>query len=206
MEAWQKLMVRAVLGGAYFFGFAALVLPLAAQQTKPVQSAGFSASVSQAPSGATCGENTESNDLPDSPDVTFSGGGDTSKSQDQRQGNARELWAAAMSGPRSAGAESAQSEAPQTQESANQSIQTPSIATQTPAPPPQKPVGTAAAEAPSASGVAASQPAGVAVAPAKQRRVRTIVLRTGAIIGAGVAVGSVVALTAGTSSKPPGAH
>ena len=70
----------------------------------------------------------------------------------------------------------------------------------------QKPVGTAAAEAPDASGIAASQPAGVAIAPAKQRRTRTIILRMGAIIGAGVAVGSVVALTEGTSSKPPGAH
>jgi hypothetical protein len=71
---------------------------------------------------------------------------------------------------------------------------------------PQNPVGTAAAEAPEASGIAASQPAGVAIAPAKQRRVRTIILRTGAIIGAGVAVGAVVALSEGTSSKPPGAH
>ncbi|HXM65551.1 MAG TPA: hypothetical protein VN911_02385 [Candidatus Acidoferrum sp.] len=71
---------------------------------------------------------------------------------------------------------------------------------------PQKPVGTAAAEAPDTSGIAASQPAGVAVAPAKQHRVRTIVLRTGAIIGVAVAVGAVVALSAGTSSKPPGAH
>ena len=70
----------------------------------------------------------------------------------------------------------------------------------------QKPVGTAVAEAPHAGGVAASQPAGVAIAPAKQRRVRTIVLRMGAIVGAGVAVGSVVALTAATGSKPPGAH
>jgi len=70
----------------------------------------------------------------------------------------------------------------------------------------QKPVGTAASEAPDASGVAASQPAGVAIAPAKQRRTRTLILRTGALIGAGIAVGSVVALTAGTSSKPPGAH
>jgi hypothetical protein len=73
-------------------------------------------------------------------------------------------------------------------------------------PPAQKPVGTAAAEAPDASGVAASQPAGVAIAPAKQRRTRTIILRMGAIIGVGVAVGSVVALTSATSSKPPGAH
>jgi hypothetical protein len=70
----------------------------------------------------------------------------------------------------------------------------------------QRPVGTAAAEAAPTSGVAASQPAGVAIAPAKQHRVRTIVLRVGAIIGAGVAVGSVVALSEATSSKPPGAH
>jgi len=86
------------------------------------------------------------------------------------------------------------------------SAPTPQSQSQSDAQTPQKPVGTAAAEAPSATGVAASQPAGIAMAPAKQRRVRTIILRTGAIIGAGVAVGSVVALTAGTSSRPPGAH
>ncbi len=70
----------------------------------------------------------------------------------------------------------------------------------------QRPVGTAAAEAPKVSGITAAQPAGVAVAPAKQRRVRTIVLKVGAILGAGAAVGTVVALTAATPSKPPGAH
>jgi hypothetical protein len=72
--------------------------------------------------------------------------------------------------------------------------------------PPQRPVGTAAAEAAHAGGVAASQPAGVAIAPAKQHRVRTIVLKIGAIVGAGVAVGTVVALSEATPSKPPGAH
>ncbi len=71
---------------------------------------------------------------------------------------------------------------------------------------PQRPVGTAAAEAPTVNGVTAAEPAGVAIAPAKQRRVRTIVLKVGAIVGAGVAVGTVIALTAATSSKPPGAH
>jgi hypothetical protein len=71
---------------------------------------------------------------------------------------------------------------------------------------PQKPVGTAAAEASNVNAIAASQPAGVAIAPAKQRRVRTIILKTGAIIGAGVAIGAVVALTAATPPKPPGAH
>jgi hypothetical protein len=70
----------------------------------------------------------------------------------------------------------------------------------------QRPVGTAAAAAPGVSGVTAAQPAGVAIAPAKQHRVRTIILRTGAILGAGAAVGTIIALTEATPSKPPGAH
>jgi cytoskeletal protein RodZ len=70
----------------------------------------------------------------------------------------------------------------------------------------QRPVGTAAAEAPKVSGITAAEPAGIAIAPAKQHRVRTIVIKVGAIIGAGVALGTVVALTAATPSKPPGAH
>lgn len=199
MEVWQKVMVRVVWGGA--FGLMAVVLPLAAQEAKPAQNVELTASVSAAPSSANIGEKASS-ELPDSPDASLFAGGETPQLQSQRQANTKELWAAAALGPRSAVAESSQNEAPQAQSSANQSTSAPSAATQ----PQQKPVGTAAAEAPSASGVAASQPAGVAIAPAKQRRVRTIVLRTGAIIGAGVAVGTVVALTAGTSSKPPGAH
>lgn len=70
----------------------------------------------------------------------------------------------------------------------------------------QRPVGTAAAEGPRVTGVTAAQPAGAAIAPAKQRRVRTLVLKVGAILGAGAAIGTVVALTAATPSKPPGAH
>ncbi|MGC2472849.1 MAG: hypothetical protein WA485_00830 [Candidatus Sulfotelmatobacter sp.] len=70
----------------------------------------------------------------------------------------------------------------------------------------QRPVGTAAAEAPKVSGITAAQPAGVAIAPAKQRRMRTIVLKVGAIVGAGAALGAVIALTEATPSKPPGAH
>lgn len=70
----------------------------------------------------------------------------------------------------------------------------------------QRPVGTAAAEGPKVSGVTAAQPAGAAIAPAKQRRVRTIVLKVGAIVGASAALGAVIALSAGTPSKPPGAH
>lgn len=70
----------------------------------------------------------------------------------------------------------------------------------------EHPVGTAAAEAPRVKGVTAAEPAGVAIAPAKQRRVRTIVLKLGAIVGAGVALGTAIALTEATPSKPPGAH
>jgi hypothetical protein len=71
---------------------------------------------------------------------------------------------------------------------------------------PQRPVGTAAAEAPKTKGVTAAEPSGIAIAPAKQRRVRTIVLKVGAIVAASAAVGTVIALTEGTSSRPPGAH
>ena len=71
---------------------------------------------------------------------------------------------------------------------------------------PQRPVGTAAAEAPKTKGVTAAQPSGVAIAPAKQRRVRTLVIRVGAMVAAGAAVGTVIALTKATPSRPPGAH
>lgn len=69
---------------------------------------------------------------------------------------------------------------------------------------PKEPLGTAAAETVPTMGVAASQPAGAALAPAKQRRVRTILITVGAILGAGAAVGATMALSEGSPSKPPG--
>lgn len=87
---------------------------------------------------------------------------------------------------------------------AESSSQTPADQDQTQKP--QRPVGTAAAEASTVSGVTAAQPAGVAIAPAKQHRVRTLVLKVGAMVGAGVALGTAIALTEATPSKPPGAH
>lgn len=71
---------------------------------------------------------------------------------------------------------------------------------------PEHPVGTAAAEAPTVSGITAAEPAGVAIAPGKQHRARALVIKVGAIAGAGVALGTVVALGMATHSKPPGAH
>lgn len=69
-----------------------------------------------------------------------------------------------------------------------------------------EPVGTAAAESVPTSGVAASRPAGAALAPAKQRRIRSILIKTGALVGAGVAIGATMALSEGSPSRPPGAH
>lgn len=66
----------------------------------------------------------------------------------------------------------------------------------------QKPVGTAAAPVVKPAGVAGSRPAGAAIAPAKQRRVRRIIIRFGIILGAAAAVGTTMALTHGSPSRP----
>lgn len=89
-----------------------------------------------------------------------------------------------------------------------QTSSTPSPPSQSQAPPApaQKPVGTAAAETETPTGVAASNPAGAAIAPAKQRRVRMLFIEVGAIVGAGVALGTVAALESASPSKPPGSR
>jgi hypothetical protein len=123
-------------------------------------------------------------DLPDSP------GAEWSKAQDS---SAQQSSSSASTAKASGQSETTQSTGAQNQDQ-NQEQK------------PQRPVGTAAAEAPKTKGVTAAQPSGIAIAPAKQRRVRTIVLKVGAIVAAGAAVGTVIALTEGTSSRPPGAH
>jgi hypothetical protein len=65
------------------------------------------------------------------------------------------------------------------------------------------PVGTAVAPAVHPEGTAASRPAGAAIAPAKQRRTRTIAIRVALLVGAGIAVGTVTAATLGSPSHPP---
>jgi hypothetical protein len=68
-----------------------------------------------------------------------------------------------------------------------------------------EPLGTAAAGGIVTAGGGASRPAGTAIAPAKQHQVRSFLLKFGAIAAAGVAIGTVYALSRGTSSKPPNA-
>jgi hypothetical protein len=82
-----------------------------------------------------------------------------------------------------------------------------SLATLPPAPQQQQngtpnPVGTAAAPYEKPSGIPASRPAGAVVAPGKQKRSRSFLIRVGLIVGACVAVGAVVGMSAASPSRP----
>jgi len=72
-------------------------------------------------------------------------------------------------------------------------------------PPAPQPSGTAVAPEVQVSGGAASKPAGVAIAPPKQRQIRTWLIRFGFIAGAGVALGTVAALSAASPGRVPNA-
>lgn len=85
-------------------------------------------------------------------------------------------------------------EAPQTQQ--DQQGQ------QQPGETPKKPLGTAASPYEKTLGVPASRPAGAVIAPAKQRRVRTLWISVAAVVGAGIAVGTVVGLSKASSARP----
>ncbi len=66
----------------------------------------------------------------------------------------------------------------------------------------QEPLGTATAEGVPTVGGAASRPAGEAIAPSKQNQKRSLLIKVGLIAAAGVAGGTVYALTKGTSGRP----
>ena len=85
----------------------------------------------------------------------------------------------------------------------SQSAQTPP--SQQPAPAPA-PSGAAGAKAANVKGAPVAQPSGAAVAPVRQRGHRSLLIKVGLLAGAGIAVGSVVALSQGRSqARPPGA-
>lgn len=67
---------------------------------------------------------------------------------------------------------------------------------------PPAPGGTAAAPYEKSNGVTASSPAGAAIAPAKQRRSRSFAIRIGLIVGAAIAIGTVVGLSSASPSRP----
>jgi len=66
----------------------------------------------------------------------------------------------------------------------------------------QQPLGTATAEGVSTVGGAASRPAGMAIAPDKQKDRHSLLIKLGLIAAAAVAVGTVAGLSKGTSAKP----
>ena len=67
---------------------------------------------------------------------------------------------------------------------------------------PQQPVGTAAAPYEKPTGVPGSRPAGAAIAPAKQRRVRAIVISLGLILAGAGAIGAVAGMSKASHSTP----
>jgi hypothetical protein len=66
-------------------------------------------------------------------------------------------------------------------------------------------LGTAVGETGVTTGGPASRPAGSAIAPAKQRQTRSLLIKIGAAAAAAAAIGTVVALSKGSPSNPPGA-
>lgn len=84
----------------------------------------------------------------------------------------------------------------------NQTQPAPASPAQT-TPPANQPSGTAAAPGVQLSGGAASKPAGVAIAPPKQRQVRSLLIKLGFLAGAGIALGTVAALSAGSPGRVP---
>jgi hypothetical protein len=92
------------------------------------------------------------------------------------------------------------SPAPSNQEASTPAPSPPAV-TETAAPP--QPTGTAAAEAERPVGTTAARPAGAAIAPPKQRQVRSFLIKMGVIAGAGAALGTVAALSAASPARVP---
>lgn len=67
-----------------------------------------------------------------------------------------------------------------------------------------EPQGSATAEKVPTAGGAAAKPAGAAIAPAKQRQARSLLIKMGAVVAGAVAAGTIYALSKGTPSTPPG--
>ncbi len=111
----------------------------------------------------------------------------------QQSGNGQQTQSTAATEPNPATAQAtvSQSSAGAAQAGANQQSA-----------PPSKPVGTAVAPYEKTSGVTGSRPAGAVIAPAKQRRIRSIFIKVGIVVGAAAAVGAVVALSHGSPSRP----
>ena len=93
-------------------------------------------------------------------------------------------------------------DAPTPAQPSQQNAESSSIQAQNPS---SVPSGAAGAKAPTVRGAPASRTVGAAIAPAKQRQRRSLLIKVGLVAGACVAVGSAFALSKASPSKPPGA-
>lgn len=168
----------------------------------------------QTPAGAASASAQPSTDFPDSPgSVRYPSRGDIAQATEPSQPVNQAPAAQAPAAQNPATQDSA-TQGSATQDPASPAPVSTQPATQAPpsaqtAPPQrdvQKPAGTAASPIEKSTGIAASNPAGVAIAPAKQKRSRSILIKVGALVGAGAALGTVMALSQASPSKPPGAH
>ena len=66
----------------------------------------------------------------------------------------------------------------------------------------QRPLGTAAAPDMKPTGVTGSMLSGAAIAPARQRRVRILLISLGVVAAAGIAIGTVAGLSHASPSRP----
>jgi hypothetical protein len=105
----------------------------------------------------------------------------------------------AVPAPRTAGAQPAES-GRSSESSAQSSSQQPAATEKNNSP--AKAVGAAAAPLEKIIGSAGSRVSGAVIAPAKQRRVRIMLIRVGVVVGACVAIGTVVVLSHATPSQP----
>lgn len=108
-----------------------------------------------------------------------------------------------LASPQQSGAsQSTQSSSVEALPDAPQAQSAPTPANQQPA---ATPSGAAGAKAAEVKGAPVAQPAGAAVAPPRQRSHRSLIIKIGLLAGAGIAVGTAVALSERSPSRPPGA-
>jgi len=101
--------------------------------------------------------------------------------------------------------QSSQSSTAQKQDDSLPDAPQPQSQTSTSQQPAATPAGAAGAKAAKVKGAPVAKPAGAAVAPARQRGHRSLLIKLGLVAGAGIAVGSVVALAERSPARPPGA-
>jgi hypothetical protein len=126
----------------------------------------------------------------------------TGRDQGQQTAGASQVQSAPAAPAATSGNDSVSSSAAQAQSTGEQQ-QTPTPqTTTTPPQTPTVPNGTAAAPYEKQEGTSASRPAGSAIAPGKQRRIRSFAVRVGLLVGAAVAIGVVAGASLGSSGRP----